>query len=397
MKLITTQKELEVEFKRLINQYNQFYWVTAWAGESTMLDELISHKSKIMKITVGIHFYQTHPNFIKEFLGDNRVRFIQQPDGTFHPKLYLFFNADDNWEILIGSANFTSPAFNKNTEATVLLTSQDNNSKDIIKESIILIESSWESAKVFNEDELDNYFITWKNLRPKINSLSGLYGSKDKSPRPIHQVPIINRNWKEYMDDVRKDKYHSLDNRIKVIEIARNIYSRTNHFHLLNEDERRFIAGIQNKLNITGSENWAFFGSMAGAGIFMNKIINNDLNVSYALDHIPISGQITKSHYTNFIKLFAKTFKGDYIATATRLLSMKRPDTFICFASKNKKALCKDFGIKQSDMNYERYWDDVIERIYDCEWWQNPNPINEQETKVSEARASFLDSIYYVK
>ena len=74
---------------------------------------------------------------------------------------------------------------------------------------------------------------------------------------------------------------------------------------------------------------------------------------------------------------------------------MKRPDTFICFDSKNESALCKDFGIIKSDMNYDRYWDDIIERIYDSDWWQNPNPKNDKEFKVSEARAAFLDSIYY--
>ena len=46
-------------------------------------------------------------------------------------------------------------------------------------------------------------------------------------------------------------------------------------------------------------------------------------------------------------------------------------------------------------MDYERYWDDIVERIYDSDWWQNPNPENENEEKVSEARAAFLDSLYY--
>lgn len=74
---------------------------------------------------------------------------------------------------------------------------------------------------------------------------------------------------------------------------------------------------------------------------------------------------------------------------------MKRPDTFVCFDSKNRSALCDDFGIFQSKMDYERYWDDIVERIYDSDWWQNPNPKNESEEKVNEARAAFLDSLYY--
>ena len=57
---------------------------------------------------------------------------------------------------------------------------------------------------------------------------------------------------------------------------------------------------------------------MKGGGIFKNKIKENDKNVSKALDQIPLSGQITKRHYDNFIKYFTQTFTGNYIATATR-------------------------------------------------------------------------------
>ena len=74
---------------------------------------------------------------------------------------------------------------------------------------------------------------------------------------------------------------------------------------------------------------------------------------------------------------------------------MKRPDIFLCLDSKNRSALCKDFGIIQSAMGYERYWDDIVERIYDCDWWRNPKPKNDTERRISEARAAFLDSLYY--
>jgi hypothetical protein len=401
MILLTNQIELQNEFRRLIKQYQQFFWATAWAGESPILDDLIKNKDKIKKIAVGIHFYQTHPKFIEKFLEDDKVRFIQQPDGTFHPKLYLFFNTEDSWEVIIGSANFTLPAFTKNTEATILLTSKDSNSKDILKNAIKLVENSWKSAEVFNEKKLDLYTITWKNQRTKINSLSGQYsllekyGSKKRNPKPIHEIPIINRSWKEFMNGVRNDEIHSLEIRIKVIEISRMLFTEEKHFKDLSEDKRKFIAGIPNKLNVDDSDIWAYFGSMKGAGIYKNKIKENDENISKALDQIPKTGQITKSHYDKFLYYFTKTFKGNYLGTATRLLAMKRPDIFVCLDSKNKSALCKDFKIKQADMDYERYWEDIIERIYDSEWWQNPDPKSEEEIKVSEARAAFLDCIYY--
>ena len=396
MKLITTATELEKEFRRLTKQYDHFYWATAWASSgSKLFIDLLTNKNKIQKIVVGIHFYQTHPDFIEAFLNNKKVRFIQQPEGTFHPKLYLFTDKTNKWELIIGSANFTTEAFSRNTEASLLITHKDSNSTDTYNNAIKLVDQTFSDGKTFNKTDLDKYRTTWKNHRQKIKSLSGQYGSKKRKPKPIHEVPMMSRSWGEFMNEVRNDPTHGLDRRLRVIEIAQELFENVNHFNELTEDQRKFIAGIPNKLDIDGAEDWGYFGSMKGAGIFKNKIKENDRNVSKALDQIPLSGQITKRHYDNFIKHFTQTFTGNYIATATRLLCMKRPDTFVCFDSKNRSALCKDFGIIQSEMDYERYWDDIVERVYDSDWWQNPNPKNDTEEIVSEARAAFLDSLYY--
>jgi HKD family nuclease len=396
MKLITTAKELEKEFRRLTEQYDHFYWSTAWASSgSKPFNDLLTNKGKIQKIVVGIHFYQTHPDFIEVFLNDKKVRFIQQPEGTFHPKLYLFTDKTDKWEIILGSANFTTAAFSSNTEASLLISHKDSNSVDTYNNAIKLVDQTFSDGKTFKKSDLEKYRIAWKNHRQKIKSLSGQYGSKKRNPKPIHEVPIMNRSWADFMNEVRNETSHGLNRRLRVIEIAKSLFDKVDHFNELTEDERKFIAGIPNKLDIDGAEDWGYFGSMKGAGIFKNKIKANDRNVSKALDQIPLSGQITKKHYENYIKYFTQTFTGNYIATATRLLCMKRPDTFVCFDSKNRSTLCKDFGIIQSEMDYERYWDDIVERIYDSDWWQNPNPKNDTEEKVNEARAAFLDSLYY--
>lgn len=355
----------------------------------------MTNKDKIQKIVVGIHFYQTHPDFIEAFLNNRKVRFIQQPEGTFHPKLYIFTDKLDKWELIIGSANFTTEAFSRNTEASLLITHKDSNSTETYKNAVNLVDQTFSDGKTFNNTDFEKYRKTWKNHRQKIKSLSGQYGSKKRKPKPVHEVPMMNRSWDDFMNEVRSETSHGLDRRLRVIEIAKNLFDRVDHFNELTEDERKFIAGIPNKLQIDGAEDWGYFGSMKGAGIFKNKIKENDRNISKALDQIPLSGHVTKKHYENYIKYFTQTFTGNYIATATRLLCMKRPDTFVCFDSKNRSALCKDFGIIQSEMDYDKYWDDIVERIYDSDWWQNPNPKNDTEESVNEARAAFLDSLYY--
>ena len=396
MKLIISPKELENEFKRLTRHYKEFYWATAWASASPKLfEELTTRQDRIRQIVVGIHFYQTHPDFIETFLNNKNIKFIKQAEGTFHPKIYLFYDNNREWEILIGSANFTNAAFTKNTEATALISNLDTDSDNILKDAFQLIKDCWKEAEEFNKPELEKYRTIWKNHQLKVNSLSGMYGRKKRKPKPIHEVPVINMTWNEFMIKVRNEISHGLDRRLRVIEIAKELFESVNHFDQLTEDKRKFIAGIPNKLKLDGADDWGYFGSMKGAGIFKNKIKKNDQNISKALDQIPQSGQITRTHYNNFIKYFTETFTGNYIAPATRLLTMKRPDTFVCFDSKNKSNLCKDFDILQSEMKYDRYWEDIVERIHDSDWWLNPSPKTEQEERVSQARAAFLDSLYY--
>lgn len=400
MKIIADSTRLEKEFLRLQDSYEKYYWLTAWASASSLaFQKLIENKHKIEKILVGIHFYQTHPDFIQTFIEEDNVKYIMQPEGTFHPKLFLFYNSEKDWEVLVGSANFTNAAFSSNTEISTLISSKDKDSEKVLSDIFDTINQVWQESKRFNKIELDNYRNTWKNYRPKINSLSGNYGKKkekkQRKSKPIYLVPVANMDWKEFMEKVYNDQYHSLDSRLKVLNIAKSLFEKVDSFNELQDDERKFIAGIPNNLEVDSDVDWGYFGSMKGAGIYKNRIAENDINISNALDEIPISGQITKIHYQRFLESYKQTFDGNYLGTATRLLAMKRPDVFVCLDSKNKSALCKDFEIVQSGLDYDRYWDEIIERIYDSQWWINPKPKDKREKNVSDSRAAFLDSIYY--
>ena len=356
-------------------------------------------RARIKKIIVGIHFYQTHPNFIENFLDLSTVRYIKQPEGTFHPKLYLFYNSKFDWEILTGSANFTGAAFNVNTEISTLINSKNKKANKILSEVLEIVDSTWNDSTLFDKKELKNYRKVWKNHRPKINSLSGVYGNcknkRTKKSKPLYLVPVANMDWKQFIIRVNEEKHHSLTSRLKVLKIARTSFEKVESFKYMSDDERKFIAGIPNRLKVDNDVYWGYFGSMQGAGKFKNRIGENDEIISNALDEIPLSGQITKIHFQRFLKKYTSVFPGIYLGTATRLLAMKRPDVFVCLDSKNKSELCKDFGIVKSGLNYDRYWDDIIERIYDSDWWINPEPKDKTERLICDSRAAFLDSLYY--
>lgn len=397
MRLIIHPNDFEKEFQRLLKQYQKYLWATAWAGvSSSPFKALTESIEKIEKIVVGLHFYQTHPDFIETFLNNKNVKFIKQPSGTFHPKLYLFYSSPNDWELLIGSGNFTEAAFTLNTEATVLIASNELGSNEILKSATTLIEESWKLAQPFSENELLNYRIAWKNLKLKVNSLSGMYGGTQNSTQPIYDAPIASMTWEEFITAVLNETEHSFESRLGVITKSRELFSSVAHFNQLDFQERKFIAGLPNKLEDVRGIDYGLFGSMEGSGNYQNRIKINDDYISKALDEIPNKGQITKSHYEGYISNFSQTLSDKvYLATASRLLAMKRPDTFVCLDEKNNKNLRRAFGIQQGKMTYERYWTDIIERIFDSEWWLNPKPVGEQQRQISESRAAFLDSLFF--
>ena len=340
---------------------------------------------------IGTSFDHTHPDFIKEFMKDENVRFFRQDSGTFHPKFYLFQNNKSKWEILVGSMNFTKGGFSENSEVLALITQDDDDTNEIYNNARRLIDDSWGKAKYFSEQELDDYEIAWKNQQRR----SGKYG-KGKSGKPIHRVEIMNLSWQKFVERVKtEDKYHSLDNRLDLLDSVNELFRKYPHFSSMNENERKGIAGFLEEQK--ERFDWRWFGSMSW-GKFQNKINNNNENISLALDKIPIKGKITTEHYESFLNEYKKATpeaKNDWIGTTSRLLAMKRPDVFVCFNSKNRKKLCTDFGIKPSDMTYERYWDEIIERIQDSDWWNSPKPEDKIEIKIWNGRSAFLDAIYY--
>ena len=91
MRLITESSELTEAFEDLITHYDNFYCCVAWAGAPKSFKAgrlLLKHSSKIKKAIVGLHFYQTHPEFISTFIDNESIRFFMETHGVFHDKIY---------------------------------------------------------------------------------------------------------------------------------------------------------------------------------------------------------------------------------------------------------------------------------------------------------------------
>lgn len=400
MRILTTAAEINHELMRLIEECSSCQIAVAWASVGFgFFDQLMSDGGKIRRMVVGTHFYQTHPSFIEAFLPHENVRFVKATDGVFHPKSYFFEFADSTWECIVGSSNLTCGGLKSNDEMAVLITSADQGADSSLSELSATFDAYWEKASRFTPSELEAYRQAWKRKQPILKRLSGKFGDpkhdSDDSGKPPLDVPILSMTWEQYFNEVESEKdHHTLEGRLKVIQGTGRLFADHEHFRDIELIGRRKIAGLIDDED--DGVNYLWFGSMKGAGKFWKAINENDEHLSSALDLIPATGTITRETYLAYIDEYRRAFpEGRHgIATATRLLAMKRPDLFVCLDARNETGLCKAFGIRRN-VGYEEYWDSVIERILESTWWNAPTPESGNERAVWLARAAFLDSIYY--
>ncbi len=146
MKLITSSAVLRKYLLHFLNKYSNVEFAVAWASANTdVFRRLVSSKTKIKRAIIGTHFYQTHPNVIDSFLDSKVAKFIRQPSGVFHPKVYLFSN-QNAWDALVGSANLTGGALGENAEVMLHISHKDPGSTRLDADLRSTIADYWEQA-----------------------------------------------------------------------------------------------------------------------------------------------------------------------------------------------------------------------------------------------------------
>lgn len=222
----------------------------------------------------------------------------------------------------------------------------------------------------------------------------------DKQIRSPLNIDILKITWQEFFQRVQRERNRGprglleIQGRIKLLKVARDRFDSYSHFKYMSVEARKELAGF-----VVGDDDgfrWTQFGSMKGAGYFKQAINQNNEYISLALDEIPLEGNLSRRQYQSFAALFKKALElgGAGIATATRLLTMKRPDYFMCLDKKNKEGLCEALGIPKS-IRLDNYWDLIVERIINSVWWRSEEPTDPEELAVWNGRVAFLDSLFF--
>ncbi|WP_315922353.1 phospholipase D family protein [Mesorhizobium sp. SP-1A] len=383
----------------LIDEHDEFHWAVAWGSMMNATKALLKNTEKFRDVTFGVAFSQTHPDLVDALQGIERARVATKfVGGTYHPKVYGF-RSGDRAEAIVGSANFTFGGLDKNWEASIQVIGDiaDPFFVDIFK----FTKESAKYGQAVTPDFAAAYRASFgrasRMAKPPRDPMDGI---KLINPT-VFTSPLVSMDWSEYVAEIKASEHHDVAESLTLLRIAQKWLASVRSFSDLSPEKRKAIAGLlgeRQKISPDLDHDWGWFGSMKGMGDFFNRINANDRHLARALDSIPQKGEVTSDHFRNFVKHFRKAFKNSTrmggVPTASRLLVMKRPDTFVCICKPNIVEAASRMGFSRTTLELDDYWDKVVEVLRLAKWYNTDKPDN-AEGELWENRAAMLDAIFY--
>ncbi|MFD1103815.1 phospholipase D family protein [Sphingobium olei] len=394
-----TAKEVSIALRGLIAEHDEFHWAVAWGSMTDVAKDFLKHSAKFRDVTFGVAFCQTDPDLIEALVGmPNTQVACRFPKGTYHPKVYCFRSGDEAAAI-VGSANFTFGGLERNLEAAIAVTGRAD--EPLFQDLFAFTRSCRKYGDPVTADFATAYRASWRRAarmpKPPSNPLEGL----DRIRPAAFSSPLISMSWNDYVAEVRASAHHDIGGSLALLRIAQEWFASVASFADLPPAQRKAIAGIigvNQKTDSSLKRDWGWFGSMQGMGDFANRIDRNDQHLAHALDSIPRKGVVTKGHYEKFVGLFREAFANSSrtggVPTASRLLAMKRPDTFICLCKPNILQASQRMSFPRTTLTLDNYWENVIEVIRLSNWYDADKP-DGADGEIWENRTAMLDAILY--
>lgn len=382
---------------RLLRECHRFDVAVAWAGPNTAVDAMLATHLKLRRVVIGTHMYQTDPAVLRKFSACAGARCLPPNGRLFHPKVYLF-EMQEGVAAVVGSHNLTGGAFGgKNIEVSVLL--EGSASDTVFVDLDAFVKSSWSKAEAIDEDTfLFAYETQYLINKAKRSALDKFY--RLKKPRAGAKTSPMDISWDSFIAAVKNDSYHSLEGRLAILERASELFNERGSYAAMSQYERKAIAGTYGRKEPQLDDlDWPWFGAMFAQGDFKNLVNESPALLSRALQNIPLDGDVSETQFDAFVRYFNIAFEGKKhkggVATASRLLAMKRPDVFVGLNDANRTGICEAFGSAPTTLKLNNYWERVIVPMQNSPWWLHPRPRGALAGRVWDNRAALMDSIYY--
>ncbi len=355
----------------------------AWAttGEGKAAHWKCIDVSKVRSAVIGVEFAQTEPWVLRTLLEHNCLR-VGKANGTFHPKVYVATKGEIV-RAIVGSANFTRPAFSSNVELSVLLEGRKTDLQ--MKELAKFIKRHWQDGMVVDESWIDDYEISYNN-RPKPPLIPG-------TKIQVTSVEDLQMSWPDYYRALRLQEnriegigvFHGNSSYTRELDDIQKVFETYAKFAKMPEAQRRLLMGLP-------GDSTGLIGSM-GAARHAKKLVKSEpAKIGVYLDQIPLNGPV-KIDLVNKVMSGMTSLHGVKLGVATRLLTVKRPDLFVSVNNGSNPQLAT--LLRRRQVRTVPHYLDLLQAVWQLEWHMAPPPRDAHQRKTWGRRAALLDSIFY--
>jgi len=207
--------------------------------------------------------------------------------------------------------------------------------------------------------------------------------------------------WVLYAEFLTKQAdVHALDERRRLLEYVAELTQGP--LTAMIDEDRRVIGGKHTATHdpIVFNFDCEWFGGTKTNKAFHQLLDNNCAALDLALNHIPLTGEVSHADYQAFIKDYSQAFadinEKATLGPASRLLAMRRPDQFVVITTAKLDPLCQGLGIKRiTNTDFVGYWSELIGTVRAMGWWSEEAPEDEEQLFLWKNRAILIDTLLY--
>ncbi|WP_444998393.1 hypothetical protein [Aliikangiella sp. IMCC44359] len=213
---------------------------------------------------------------------------------------------------------------------------------------------------------------------------------------------VLNASWTEYYQLINQLAIgYKIASSLKLLNLAHELMNQLSSGLLKSSLlERYLIGGISDPKTLKEFNlDTELLGAMSAFPSFKKILKNAPDGIHKLLKIIPANGPIDGWHFLQFIDEYQNLFTQNGIKQAplfpaTRLLSMKRPDQFVCISPDTDISFYQVFNIKPlKKQDFQKYWDNIILPIQKTKWFKQDLPMEPSQLAIYRSRVCLLERV----
>ena len=367
----------------------------AWARPCDAVEALVASDA-YKRIVVGLSNHFTDPITLRRLHESAELRVVTDaPPGIFHPKYYRF--RSEGTICWVGSANLTGGGFGGNDE---LVYEFDGDTEE---------DGSW-------------FENLWNQLDPNPEPVITGYESRYKPPKPPPRLPLHDDEpdlapifdggtWLEFVDGLKsRNAYcHYHDYGWDVLGATHSYL----HTVLTGREVARLSAARWQHLTIrecyilrghnTEDGGWGLLGTLTAA-----RQVTRTLNPARMPEVGPVRMQVREqiqqvldaadneiADVAHLAVQAIRAIDGFGAATATRLLTLARPDRLVSVNTESADGLGALSGHPRTRDSLADNYDELLQWVYEQPWFNANQPHDPLERMIWSCRVALLDAFVY--